>query len=175
MLVPDVLLSKGGERIDRSMHWLQHSHLASSPIDEFMYLMLAFESVSHLLKQPQQQYWHCQSCDEDIKECPNCGASTEWTGSGNLAMRDFVCTVGRWSPGEWKKVWELRNLVFHGAQDLSSKQQQDIVIHLPKLEEAVVNALRHLLKLGRDKPPLTLRPRGWFYGAKLHVGWRKDK
>lgn len=175
MLVPDDLLTEGGERIERSMHWLQHSHLASTPTDEFMYLMLSFEAVSHLLKQPKQQYWHCQSCDEDIKECPNCGASTEWVGSGNLAMQDFVCRVGKWSPQEWRRVWELRNSIFHGAQDLSSEQQQDIVRHLPKLEQAVINALRYLLKLAQNTPPLVLRPRGRFYGAKLHIEWTDNK
>ena len=86
-------------------------------------------------------------------------------------MQDFVCTVCRWSVEEWRKVWALRNAVFHGAQDLSSEQQQDIARYLPKLEEAIINALRYLLKIGKDKPPLATRPRNRFYGAKLHLEW----
>ncbi len=175
MLVRDALATKGRERIERSMHWLQHSHFASTPTDEFMYLMLSFEAVSHLLKEPKPHYWHCQSCEEDITECPKCGASTEWAGSGNLGMREFVCVNLGWSPKEWNEIWELRNYVFHGTQDLSSEQQQSIVKYLQKLEEAVVNALRYLLKLGRKNPPKALRQRGKFYGAKLHVKWTHNK
>ncbi len=175
MLVPDELVTEGKERIERSMHWLQHSYFASTPIDEFMYLMLSFEAVSHLLKKPEPHYWHCQSCEEDITECPKCGTSTEWAGSGNLAMREFVCVNLGWSPKKWKEIWELRNYVFHGTQDLSSEQQQFIASHLQKLEEAVVNALRYLLKLAPKNLPKALRQRGKFYGAKLHVKWTDNK
>lgn len=175
MLVPNALLTEGKERIERSMHWLQHSHFASTPTDEFMYLILSFEALSHLLKQPKPHYWYCQSCDEDVTECPKCGASTEWAGSGNLAMRDFVCAKLAWSPKEWNQIWELRNYVFHGTQDISSEQQQFIVKYLPKLEEAVVNALRYLLKLTRKTPPKALRQRSKFYGAKLHLKWTDNK
>ncbi len=152
MLVPDALVTEGKERIERSMHWLQHSHFASTPTDEFMYLMLSLEAVSHLLRPPKL------------------GAR-----SGNPAMRDFVCAKLAWSPKEWNQIWKLRNRVFHGAEDLSSEQQQFITKYLPKLEEAVVNALRYLLKLARKTPPKALRQRGKFYGAKLHVEWTVNK
>lgn len=175
-LVPDTLAREGGDRIDRSMRWLQHSHLASIPTDEFICLMLSFEAVSHLLiKQPRKRYWHCQSCDKDITECPSCGASTEWAGSGNLAMRDFVRDKLAWSRQQWDQVWELRNYVFHGTQDLSSEQQQAVATHLPKLEEAVVYALKCLLKLPWKAPPQVLRQRGQSYGAKLHARWTPNK
>lgn len=175
MLVPNTLVAEGKERIERSMHWLQHSHFASTPTEEFMYLMLSFEAIAHLLKQPKPHYWHCQSCGKDITKCPECGASTQWAGSGNLAMQDFVCTKLAWLPKQWKQIWDLRNDVFHGAQDLSSEQQQFIVKHLPKLEEAVVSTLRYLLNLPRKNPPKSLRQRGKFYGAKLHIKWTDNK
>jgi hypothetical protein len=86
-------------------------------------------------------------------------------------MREFVCEKLAWSPEQWKQMWELRNFIFHGKHDLSSEQQQAIIGHLPRLEEAVVNALRCLLGLPQDAPPHTLRQRSRFYGAKLHVQW----
>jgi hypothetical protein len=175
ILVPEAIAKSGMERINRSMRWLQHSHFAPTPADEFMCLMLAFEAVSHLLKVPKPNYWHCQTCNQDITACPNCGASTEWAGSGNIAMRDFVCDKLGWTTDEWKQVWKLRNSIFHGTHDLSAEQQQITTSYLGKLEEAVVSALKYLLNLPREAPPQALRQRNKFYGAKLRVKWTSNQ
>lgn len=174
ILVTDPIIAKGEERINRSMRWLQHSYFSSTPIDEFISLMLAFEAISHLLKQPEPRYWYCSSCKKDVVECPECGASTEWAGSGSLAMRDFVCGRLAWPQKKWKTIWKLRNLIFHGSQELSAIQQQTIFTHLGDLEDSVLSALKILLKLPENSPPKTLRQRGMFYGASLHTKWKQN-
>ena len=139
-----------------------------------MSLMLAFEAISHLIKPGEPQYWHCSKSDDDIKSCPNCSESTEWTGSGKIRMEHFVTEILGWEKTEWKSIWKLRNLVFHDRHDLTSEQQQSITEHLPKIEEAIVNSLRHLLRVPKNAPPRNLRQRGRFYGAKLYIKWTKN-
>lgn len=174
IIVPDNLIHEGEERIFRSMRWLQNSHFASSPVEEFMSLMLAFEAISHLITPAGPHYWHCSRCDEDILSCPNCGESTEWAGSGKIGMAHFVIDILGWKKTDWRRIWKLRNLVFHGRHDLTSEKQQSIVSLLPKLEEAVVNALRYLLRVPKQAPPRSLRQRGRFFGAKLNIKWTKN-
>ena len=86
-------------------------------------------------------------------------------------MRRYVIERLRWRPEQWKEVWELRNLIFHGSHDLSWEEQQKIIGLLRPLEMAVVAALRGLLKLPQDAPPSAPRRRGWGHGAVLHTTW----
>lgn len=168
-LIPDSLIPNGGERIERSIRWLHHSHFASTPIEEFMYLMLSFESLSNLIKEPKTYYWHCPKCEKDIISCPICGSSTSWSGSGNLAMKEFVCSKLKWNEKSWKEIWELRNKVFHGSQDLTFEQQQRIIHYLKPLEEAAIAAVGYLIRGKKSIPSLHGRERGGFFGARLHV------
>lgn len=174
VLMSDPVKMNGFERIARSMRWLQQSHFAKSPVDEFTGLVLAFEAVSHLLKPSGPFYWHCAACDQDVTVCPHCGASTEWGGSGNIGMEWFVTEKLGWESKEWRAIWRLRNQVLHGRHDITRREQQSIVGSLVKLEEAVVNALRFLLNVPSSAPPTALRQRGHIYGAKLHVKWTKN-
>jgi hypothetical protein len=174
VLMSDQVKTDGFERIARSMRWLQQSHFAKSPVDEFMGLLFAFEAVSHLLKPSGPFYWHCAACDQDVKFCPECGASTEWGGSGRIGMEWFVTEKLRWESKEWRAIWRLRNQVLHGRHDITQREQQSIVGSLARLEEAVVNALRFLLKVPSSAPPTALRQRGQVYGAKLHIKWTKN-
>ena len=173
LVIPDNLVQNGQERVLRSMKWLQNSHFASSPLEEFIGLMIAFEAVSHLIKPSEAKYQHCSHCDADITTCPVCGHSTEWAGSGKLGMEYFVTQMLGWNKSDWNKIWMSRNYVFHGSHDLTSQQQQEITSHLPKLEQAVVNALRYLLRIPGKSPPKALRQRGRFYGAELYLKWTK--
>ncbi len=173
IIIPDNLVQEGQERVLRSMRWLQNSHFASSPLEEFMSLMIAFEAVSHLIKPSEPNYWYCSHCDTDITACPICGHSTEWAGSGKSGMEHFVTEMLGWNKSDWNPIWISRNLVFHGNHDLTSQQQQEITIHLPKLEQAVVSVLRYLLRIPGKAPPRTLRERGHSYGAELYLRWTK--
>ena len=171
------LREQGGERIDRSMRWLQKSYLAESPTDEFLSLMLSFEAISYLLKEPKSRYWRCNACSHTITNCPKCGASTDSGLTGVPAMRDFVCRKPRpgWTRTQWNQVWKLRNKIVHGEHDLSREEERHIVRHLRNLEEVVVNALRFLLKLPKDGLPSTLRPRSKFHDARLRIVYTTAK
>lgn len=171
ILLPDELVSEGMERIERSMRWLQHSYLMPTSTDEFAHLMLAFEGISSLLKTPSPRYWHCSSCKQDTTACPHCDASTQWSGSGNIAMKKFVIDNLGWSGKKWKNLWKLRNKLFHGTHDLTLNNQQEISKLLPDLEAAVVSAIRFVLNLPQDAPPKTLRSRVPFEGAKIFLQW----
>lgn len=171
LIIPDDLVSVGTERIERSMRWLQQSYLARTPADEFSCLMLAFEGLSNLIKEPEPRYWHCSKCGHDTKSCPNCNESTEWVGSGNIAMQEFVTRNLKWSKKKWKKIWRIRNKIFHGTQDLTRDNQPEISRHNEDLEVAVVNAIRFLLQLPKEAPPKVLRPRVPFGNAVLHIDW----
>ena len=171
------LREKGGERIDRSMRWLQQSYHALSPTVEFLCLMLSLESMSYLLKGPEPRYWHCNACGETLKVCPKCGANTNSGTSAVPSMRDFVCRKPKpgWSKRQWTEVWRLRNKIVHGEQDLSREEQRTIATQLRNLEEVVVNALRYLLRLPPKAPPSTLRPRGKFHDAMLKITYTTAK
>jgi hypothetical protein len=168
-VVQDKLIKEGDERLERSIRWLCHSYFTASPIEEFMCLMLSFESISNLLMPATSRFWRCSHCGQDIKSCPICHSSTEWAGSGNLNMKSFVCEKLNWENGKWQDIWELRNKVFHGSQDVTVEQQQTIVSFLKPLEQAVISAIAYLLAGRKDIPKVIGRERGKFYGAKLHV------
>ena len=174
IIMPDKIMREGQERILRSIRWLQNSYFSSSPVEEFMSLMLAFEAVSHLLKPSKKNYWQCPHCGEDMASCPKCGESTEWAGSGKIGMEYFVTEILKWESSDWKSIWKYRNLVFHGSQDLTSEQQQEIFTKLHKLETATVNAIRYILRFPENAPPRSLRQRGRFYGAKFYAKWIKN-
>jgi hypothetical protein len=171
LLAARILSGTGTDRIDRSLRWLQSSHFASTPADEFVCLMLAFEAISHLLKPGTKRYWHCDSCDRDVQSCPQCGASTEWAGSGNLAMQEFVIQKLGWNKEQWREAWKQRNLLFHGTQDLSHEQQGEIAAQLGPLETAVVTALKVLLRLPPNAPPRAVCQRNPFFDAMLRITW----
>ncbi|TWT50180.1 hypothetical protein Pla22_29210 [Rubripirellula amarantea] len=170
-LVPDQLLTEGTERLQRSLRWLQNSHVASDPIHEFTCLILAFEALSHLLRKPAPRHWTCSKCHSAMHECPKCGGSTEWVGSGQGSLRHFVCDVLNWTVSDWKKVWKLRNTILHGALDLSSDDQALVHSYLIPLEGAVVNAIRSLLNIPDGWPPTSLRSRLSFSDATLTFKW----
>jgi hypothetical protein len=172
ILVPDGLIKDGQERLERSMRWLQHSHFSFTPTDEFISLMLSFEAISHLLRTSKTKYWQCRSCQFEMKECPNCGSSTEWEGSGNLAIEEFLTSKLSWPRSKWQRLWEIRNNVLHARHDLSLNERRNIVEQLPELEVGVVNALRYLLKLPNNAPPLQIRQRSPFHEAVLRVAWK---
>lgn len=167
----------GQERINRSIRWLQHSYYSPTPLDEFTALMLAFEAISHLLKTPEKSYYTCRACQKKVEKCPHCEASTEWAGSGNRSMEDYVCNTLNWTKKEWKEVWKHRNNIFHGGVDTSISQQGKISVILPKLEYAVVSALKMVLKLPAGSPPFSSRSRSSLYflghGAHLIIKWKQ--
>ena len=172
----DLLLSErfipvGSERIERSMRWLQHSRMSRTPTDEFMCLIIAFENLGYLLSNPIPRYWRCASCGQITESCPKCGRSTEWQGSNNLVMEDFVCGTLNWTKQKWQKVWKLRNKILHGASDLTASDQLEIIDHVTDLEGAVINAVRHLLAIPHTSPPHTLRLRMPMSNAFMVTHW----
>lgn len=171
VLVPDELTSTGGERINRSLAWLQQSHFALTPVHEFMSLMLAFEALSHLLEPVPPRHWQCASCGNETPACPSCGVSTASAGPSSHSMRRYVTQTLKWTSQKWKEVWSLRNIVSHGSHDLSWEEQQKTISLLRPMELAVVSALHRLLRLPKGAPPTAPRLRGWAHSAVLSVTW----
>lgn len=164
------LLEPKPERVVRALRWIQKSHFTDSPLDEFTCLMIAFESVSHLLKAPGVQHWHCRNCSRDVVTCPFCGASTESKKSGETAMREFVASLG-WAAKEWKTTWGWRCKILHGEADISIDEEHAIRERLPKLEEAVIAAVKTLTGLPDDHSPKHVRHRLPFSDPQLEIKW----
>lgn len=160
-------------RVERSMRWLQHSRLSANATDEYIGLMVAFENLAPLLGEPIKRYWRCNKCKQDIEACPECGESTEWKGSGNLAMEAFVCNVLHWQPERWSRAWTMRNKVLHGSRDLTVEDEAKIIDFLPDLEGAVINAIRHVINLPHKSMPHKLRQRAAIYHAHTAIKWKK--
>lgn len=166
------LLKRRPERLRRALGWLHKSRLAEDIVDEFLSLVVAFESMSGLLKKGRTRFWRCESCGEQVRECPKCGASTESRMSGADALQEFAVRVMGWSHRDWKRVWDLRSKLLHGQADVSPNDRGELLPSLiPTLEGAVVTAIKMLSGLEPGHAPRRLRTRPWFSDAVLHVEW----
>jgi hypothetical protein len=164
-------VNKGMERVHRSMRWLQHSHYAQTPVEEFICIMIGLEAISGVLGEPVTHRWSCAACGTETPNCPNCGAPTDWRASGEGILRRFVCDQLDWPLAEWKSAWNLRNVVVHGRRDISGSELGELLQTLPRVEHALVCALGSILKLPAEAAPRRLRDRNP-YEAVLHVKWR---
>lgn len=171
LLAPPTIEQSNHRRIDRSLRWLQRSRLADSPTDEFACLIIAFENLNELLSPPTKLFWKCPKCNKEVESCPHCEASTERQRSGEQALANFVNNTLKWPKGEWKKIWKLRNKILHGSGDLTLEDQRHILDYLVTLEKAVVNAIRHVLHVSNQSPPLSIRPRVPIYDPRLVITW----
>jgi hypothetical protein len=157
------------ERVVRALRWIHKSYFTDNPLDEFTCLMIAFESVSEMLAPAAVQYWHCSGCDQDTTQCPSCGKSTEWKMTGATAMREFVVQSLGWSDKDWKTVWQWRCSLLHGEADISMDEEHAIQEHLPKLEEAVIAAVKTVMGLPADGPPTNGRYRVPFSDPYIEI------
>lgn len=167
-----VLLGKP-ERVRRALRWIQKSHLTDNAVDEFTCLMVAFESLSHLLKAGGTRYWRCSKCESDIMQCPQCGESTELKMSGVEAMREFAVQTLGWTDKDWTTVWGWRCRLLHGETDISVDEEHAVISFLPALEEAVVAAIKKLTGLAPGHSPARGRFRPAFGEAVLQINWHK--
>jgi hypothetical protein len=175
LLLPEeltFLIRERPERLKRALGWLHKSRLAHDIVDEFVSLLVAFESMSGLLKEGGRRFWHCESCGRDVSRCPECGQSTESRMSGADALREFTTAQMGWSPREWGNVWKLRNKLLHGEADVSLEERRELLPSLvPRLEHAVVASIKMLSGLEPGHAPRRLRPRLPFSDPVLHVEW----
>jgi hypothetical protein len=161
-----VLLRVRSERESRALRWLRKARETRDPIDEFICLVIALECISHLLGPNDQVYWRCARCQDEMKSCPKCGYSTKRKKSGAEILRDFTVGTLGWSERDWRVVWSIRNAVLHGERDMSSKRiGERLFAFLPKVEFALVCALKILANLPATHAPTTLGIRGLMLGA----------
>jgi hypothetical protein len=167
------LILPKAERVIRALRWMQKSHFSDNALDEFTCLMVAFESLSQLLKTGGTRYWHCLACGQDIRRCPECGESTESKVSGVDAMREFVVGGLGWAETEWRTAWEWRCKLLHGEADVSGDEERAVLPCLPRLEEAVIAAIKQVSGLPQDHSPARGRHRVPFSHARLVLKWHK--
>jgi len=167
------LILRKPERVIRALRWIQKSHFTDNVLDEFTCLMVAFESVSQLLKAGDTRYWHCSACGEDIRECPACGESTESKMSGVDAMREFAVGSLGWSERDWRTAWQWRCRLLHGEADVSADEEHAVAPYLPQLEEGAIAAIKRVLGLPEEHLPARGRHRVPFSDPQLVINWRK--
>lgn len=165
------LFQRKSERVVRALRWIQRSHFMDSPLDEFTCLLVAFESVSEMLKPAGTQYWRCTACGSEVSECPVCKASTASKMTGAAAMREFVTVTLGWPLKDWRDVWRWRGKILHGETDISMHEEHAIRERLPKLEEAVIAAVKTVAGLPDDHPPTHARHRLPFSDPRLVIKW----
>jgi hypothetical protein len=134
--------------------------------------MIAFESVSEILKAAGVQYWHCDVCGTEVQECPACKESTASKMTGKAAMREFVTQTMGWAGRDWRDVWGWRGKVLHGQADISMDEEHAIQEHLPKLEQAVLAAVKTVAGLPQDSPPRDVRRRVPFSDPYVEIKHR---
>jgi len=167
------LILPKAERVVRALRWMQKSHFSDNALDEFTCLMVAFESLSQLLKEGGTRYWHCSGCGHDVRRCPECGESTESKMSGVDAMREFVVGGLGWSERDWRTAWQWRCRLLHGEADISGDEERAVLPYLPRLEEALIAAIKQVSGLPQDHSPARGRHRVPFSHAHLVVCWHK--
>jgi hypothetical protein len=165
-------VNEGMERVHRSMRWLQQSHYAQTPVEEFICIMIGLEAISGHLGEPPMHRWRCGTCRTETPSCPSCGTPTDRPGTGEAALRRFVCSQLGWPVEEWKAAWKLRNKLVHGHEDVSGSELNRVLSALPRIEHALISALRCILRLPTEAPPRRLRDRNPYYEAVLHVKWK---
>jgi hypothetical protein len=109
-------LTEDMERIHRSMWWLQQSHYAHTPAEEYICIMIGLESLTGHLGVLPTYPWRCGHCEVQIPNCPHCGAGTDRPGSGEAILRKFVSNELKWPRKEWQMAWKLRNILVHGQK-----------------------------------------------------------
>lgn len=166
------LIQPKPERVLRALRWIHKSHSADSHLDEFTCLMVAFESLSQLLKQGDTRYWHCPKCDRDITLCPECGESTGSRMSGEDAMREFVVQKLGWRKKDWAAAWGWRCRLLHGEADISAEEEHAVLPLLPALEAAVIAATKTVAGLAPGNSPTRGRYRAPFSEAVLELSLR---
>jgi len=161
------------ERVSRAMRWLHRARNAREPIDEFICLVVALESVSHLLGSGGMAYWQCAYCKQEYKACPACGSTTGRKTSGSEMLREFVVQQLAWEETDWRAVWRLRNALLHGEGDISHEVSRvEFPPLLPRLEKAAVSAIKVVAGLSPEHSPTTLAPRPLFADSYLAISYR---
>jgi len=155
----------------RALRWMRKSHFADNPLDEFTDLVVAFESVSGILKPAGVQYWRCGECGVEVRQCPTCSESTQSKMTGAAAMREFVTQTMGWTGRDWRDVWRWRSKALHGQVDVSVDEEHVIREYLPKLEEAVIAAVKTVVPLADDAAPTHVRHRVPFSDPSLEIKW----
>jgi hypothetical protein len=165
------LTKRKPERVVRALRWMQKSYFADNPVDEFTYLMVAFESVSEMLKPAGAQYWRCGHCGAEVRQCPACQESTASKMTGAVSMREFVTQTMGWTGRDWRDVWGWRGKVLHGQADISMDEEHAIREYLPKLEQASIAAVKSVAGLAPGGAPTQVRQRVPFSDPHLEVKW----
>ena len=179
LLMSDALSKPGGDRISRSLRWLQRSYEATTPVDDFLCLMLSLEGISligeKMSKGKEKIYWVCNRCKAEYQNCPNCKASTGRVASGSALIRRFLEQKVGWTGKQWNDLWAIRSKIAHGSQDLTKYDQIKLANTLSQLEIATIAALKFVLEIPNESEPKNVRQRSQFTDASLDITFTRPE
>jgi hypothetical protein len=148
------IFSKGfSPRIARSSRWLTKGLKASNPIDEFISYWIALEILSPILAPTSKVFFRCNNCKQEVRQCPKCGSSTEVHPDTKRRLQDFVEEHLR-KQGVFSKIWDMRNLIFHGETELTLEETNAVLNRSSELRAIVVSGMKQALGLKETEPPL---------------------
>lgn len=136
------------DRVDAAMRWFLQGLRGRNPIDTFAGYWLSLEN---LVKETDAAPMQMRCCDAIIDSCPACGASTVGPTGQKRRLRDLFLRAGK-DHAYFKRIWELRNLVFHGSSQVFPKMM-DIASESFQLKKMVVDLIKEEMNVEPGQPP----------------------
>lgn len=138
------------DRVDAAIRWLLKGCRGSNPIDSFGGYWLSLENLITAEESVAPMKMRC--CDALIESCPSCGASTIGPTGQKMRMKALFIKAGR-DEGYFRKVWALRNLVFHGSSKVSPKMME-IASESLQIRKMAVDIIKERMGIPQNVPPL---------------------
>ncbi|MBI5602330.1 MAG: hypothetical protein HY879_03160 [Deltaproteobacteria bacterium] len=137
------------DRTDAAMRWFLQGLRGHTPIDCFAGYWL---SIENLVKETDASPMQMRCCDAIVESCPACGASTIGPTGQKRRIRDLFLKVGM-DHAYFKRIWELRNLVFHGSSQVFPRMM-DIARESFQLRKIAIDLIKEEINIGPAQPPL---------------------
>jgi hypothetical protein len=140
---------EANDNLDAAMRWFARGLKSPSPIDSFISYWLALEALSTPgLAAPLTM----RCCGYLIPECPSCGVSTMGPTGMSQRIQRFLKELTGKEDKDIRRLWELRNLVFHGSSKVF-KEAIDIAKTSLELRAIAVKAIKTVMNLTEDDYP----------------------
>jgi len=137
------------DKTDVAIRWFLRGLKGSNPLESFIGYWLAIEA---LVPDAGEAPLTMRCCGYRINECPNCRKST--LGAPGMARRlrtFFLEKLGK-DNEYFRRIWELRNYVFHGSGEVFSTII-DIASKSFDLRKIAVTMIKETMAITSDSPP----------------------
>lgn len=152
-------LIRADTKLQRVLSWFRKGLEERDPFDAVTHLFIALNLLAHMFPIPGLRSRRCKACG-NIEEIQ--------PGDGDRFVH-VLCHHVQLSEDEARRLWDLRNRIFHGGADVTPVMRRELVEKRHVLAHAVVRASKRYLSLGPGDLPAEDIPVPFFSDALLDV------